>query len=396
DLPVCGGGEDYVELQFLEVGAPEGEAVVVEHGARDAHARPRTSGGQQNFFQQLVTVVEQILEDGLAVGTRPLAKLVGALVPPVGAFSLDGELFHVAVIRARTANKVPCGELHPVEVVAPETAGAAGVLHAVARDERHADGPDHAVMRRDNNPLAQDLGEGGRHGVVVSGSPLEEDDVADLPSPHHAVQVVQGHGISQARGEIPYLRALQQQPRDVALHEDRATFTQPRGIGGGQGQAREFLLDGNPQLLGLLFQERAGAGGAGFVHGEVHHHALLNADELRVLPADFEDRIHRLHAHLLADVHGPGLVGGDLVVDRVGAHQFADQLAAGTRGPHATNVEPGPEFGLDLLEPPVNHLDGPPLRGQVDFFQKIACYIGNHQVGAHRADIDSEVRFDLI
>jgi hypothetical protein len=46
------------------------------------------------------------------------------------------------------------------------------------------------------------------------------------------------------------------------------------------------------QLLGLLLEEAAGARGAGLVHGEVDDHAVLEADELGVLPADLEDRVH--------------------------------------------------------------------------------------------------------
>ena len=64
----------------------------------------------------------------------------------------------------------------------------------------------------------------------------------------------------------------------------------------GQRQPGEFALDADAQLLRLLLQERSGAGGAGFVHGEIHHHAVLDGDELGILPADLEDGVHRLAA----------------------------------------------------------------------------------------------------
>ena len=111
------------------------------------------------------------------------------------------------------------------------------------------------------------------------------------------------------------------------------------GLADASAKLREFLLDGDSQLLRLLFQEGARARGAGLVHGEVHHHALIDADEFGILPADFENRVHGVHAHLLADVHGAGLVRGDFVVHGVRAHQFANQLAAGARGAYAANVE---------------------------------------------------------
>ena len=72
-----------------------------------------------------------------------------------------------------------------------------------------------------------------------------------------------------------------------------------RGLLRGESQFGELALDGDAQLLGLFFEERAGAGGAGFVHGEVDDDAVVEADELRVLAADFEDRVDRLHAELI-------------------------------------------------------------------------------------------------
>src|ERR1022692_4333738 len=61
------------------------------------------------------------------------------------------------------------------------------------------------------------------------------------------------------------------------FHEDRAALAQAGGPGRRKREAREFALDGDAQLFGLLLQERSGAGRAGFVHGEVHHHAVNEA-----------------------------------------------------------------------------------------------------------------------
>ena len=80
--------------------------------------------------------------------------------------------------------------------------GLLRVLHALLREQRHADGADHAVVRRHDDALAEDLREGRGHGVVVGGAALEEDDVADLASAHHAVQIVERHGVGQAGAEV--------------------------------------------------------------------------------------------------------------------------------------------------------------------------------------------------
>ena len=158
----------------------------------------------------------------------------------------------------------------------------------------------------------------------------------------------------------------------------------------------EFALDADAQLLRLLFQERAGAGGAGFVHGEIDDDAFFQADELRILAADLEDGIDRLHAELLADVGGAGLVGRDLVVDRVGADQFADQFAAAAGGADAADVEPVADLLLDLLQPGGDHLDGAALRAQVDLVEQFAVVVDDHQVGGDRADVDAQIGFHLL
>ncbi len=179
--------------------------------------------------------------------------------------------------------------------------GLCGVC-PLARDQRHADRPDHAVMRRHDDPLLQDLRKGGGDGIVVGGAALEEDGVADLASPHHAVQVIERYRICQPGAKIADFGAFQHQRRYVAFHEHRAALAQPRRMFRSQRQRREFALDVDAQLLRLLFQERARSRRAGFVHGEVDDDALVQADELGILPADFEDRVHRIHAKLLADV----------------------------------------------------------------------------------------------
>ena len=50
-------------------------------------------------------------------------------------------------------------------------------------------------------------------------------------------------------------------------------------------------------------------------------------------------------------------MSGDLVVDGVGANQFADQFAARAGGAYAANVETVAEFGFNFLQG-----RGPPLQ----------------------------------
>ncbi len=81
------------------------------------------------------------------------------------------------------------------------------------------------------------------------------------------------------------------------------------------------------QPRGLLLQERAGAGRAGLVHLEVDDHVAVEADVLGVLPADLEDGLD-----LGREGPRPLRLGGDLVLDQVGADVVAGQIAAGAGG----------------------------------------------------------------
>ena len=159
---------------------------------------------------------------------------------------------------------------------------------------------------------------------------------------------------------------------------------------GGQRQTGELVLDADPEFFRLLLQKRAGAGGAGFVHGEIHDHAFFQADELRVLTANLEDRIHRLKAELIANVSGAGLMSRDLVVDGVCPNQFADQFTAAAGGAHAADLDPVADLLLDLLQPGGDDFDGAALRAQVNLVEQLPIVIDEHQVGRNRTDVDPE------
>ena len=132
-------------------------------------------------------------------------------------------------------------------------------------------------------------------------------------------------------------------------------------------QPREFALDADAELLRLLFQERPGARRAGLVHGEIHHHAVLDRDELRILPADFEDGVHRLAAQRAADVDRAGLVRRDLVVHHIGAHELRDQLAARLPVVPTPRISRRlPHMRSDLGQPLLHRLDGPARGAQID------------------------------
>ncbi len=245
-------------------------------------------------------------------------------------------------------------------------------------------------MRRDDDLAAQDLGEGGGHRVVVRRPPLEIDRLADLPAAHHAVQVIHDDRVRQSRHEVVLPRATVEIVVQVLLHEYGAPLPHPDGGVRGESHFRELSLDPDPEALRLLLEERPGPGGARVVHREIGDHAVFEADELGVLPADLEDRIDRRVEIAPADEGGAGLVGRDLVLNRVGADQLADQLPAGPGGPHAADRDRVAELVPQLLQPVGHHLHGSPLRSDVDLLEKVSIPIRHREVRGDRPDVDAE------
>jgi len=93
----------------------------------------------------------------------------------------------------------------------------------------------------------------------------------------------------------------------------------------------------------------------------------------------------------MCDERGAGFVRGDLVVDRVRAHQFARQFAAGTGGAHAEHAHPVAPFFLPHGELPLNDLHRPALGARIDFIQNPPLFVQQYQVGAHRTDVDAQI-----
>ena len=339
--------------------------------------------------------LHQVADDGLLVHLGALAVAVGALVAPVGLLVAYGELADVALVGAAVAGELADGVVHLLQVPAAEARGCLGGRHLLAGQQGHADGADHAVVRRHDDVPVQDLAEGGGHRVVVGGAALEVDGVADVAAAHQAVEVVVGDGVGQPGHQVLLVRAALQVRVDVALHEDGAALAQAHGRLGRQGQLGELADDLDAQLLRLLLQEGAGAGGAGLVHGEVDHHAVLQADELAVLPADLEDGVGHAVDELAADEGGARLVGGDLVVDGVGADELADELAARAGGGDAQDVQAGAHLVPDVGQALVDHLDRAAVGLDVDLLDHLAGLVQHHQVGGDRADVDAQVGADL-
>ena len=261
---------------------PERVPLERRHRPRDAdrdraRRRPlaRRAGRADDGFEQPVAVLEQVVDDRPPRGRRRAPEAIRALVAPVALLPLDREFLDVALVRARPADEVARRLLERRQVVAAEPGDAGAGPVPVAGDERHPDRAHDAVVRRHGDRPAEDRREGRRDRVVVGGAPLEVDHVADVAAADDPVQVVEGDRVRQARDQVRNRLGLVEPAGDVALHEHRAALAELGRRGRRQRQPGELVLDADPELLGLLLEERPGAGGARLVHREVDDDAVL-------------------------------------------------------------------------------------------------------------------------
>jgi len=89
-------------------------------------------------------------------------------------------------------------------------------------------------------------------------------------------------------------------------------------------------------------------------------------------------------------VVGARLVGRDLVVDHVGAHQLRNQLPPRTGCPDPLYIQAAAPIPLDLRQALLDGLDRTARRPQVDVLNDVAPLVHRHHVGRDRADINAE------
>ncbi|MCY2923852.1 MAG: hypothetical protein NT031_00155 [Planctomycetota bacterium] len=182
---------------------------------------------------------------------------------------------------------------------------------------------------------------------------------------------------------------------DVAFHEHRATFAQADGGLARQRHPGELALDGDVQFVRPFLEEAARAGGAGLVHREVHHDAVLERDVLGVLPADLEDRVGQPSVqHRPGDEGRAGLVGGDFVVDGIGPDELADQFAPRARRAHPADDHAVAQLIPDRPQGLGNDLDGPALSHRVDLVDHPPLLVDQHDVRRDAADVHAQIRLD--
>jgi hypothetical protein len=93
-------------------------------------------------------------------------------------------------------------------------------------------------------------------------------------------------------------------------------------------------------------------------------------------------------------MHRTGFVRCNLVVDGIGAGEFAYEFPARTGCTHAANVDLRTEIFLNIEEPRRNYFDRTARCGNINFLQQMACRINHNQVRAYGSNVDAEVGID--
>ena len=137
-------------------------------------------------------------------------------------------------------------------------------------------------------------------------------------------------------------------------------------------------------------QEAAGPGGADLVHVEVQRVAAVNPDVLRVLATDLE---HGVYCRV--PVHRGSSVGGDLVHDQISAEKVTHHVPSRSRSADAERLETVAELPSDPLEQALNDRNWFAPRLHVLLVQDVRLGVHQHRLGRRRADIHTEIGFDL-
>ncbi|GAK51069.1 hypothetical protein U14_02311 [Candidatus Moduliflexus flocculans] len=233
------------------------------------------------------------------------------------------------------------------EVKAPEFARRVAVLPLIIpRKQRDADGAGHVMMFRHDDRLADNLLECGNNPSIRGHTALKENLVTDAPVADDAVEIVFDNRIAQSGDEFVHFRALLLVEDEIGFHEHGAAFAEADRRFRAERERAEFAFDADAELFGLFFKERAGSGGAGVVHFEIHDDRLVNADIFGILPADFENRVH-----FRVNMHGSPRLRRDFVPHRVRADEIAGQIAARAGRADADDVNQIGHFASDFFDP---------------------------------------------
>ncbi len=198
--------------------------------------------------------------------------------------------------------------------------------------------------------------------------------------------------VAQARHDLFGLPALALEIDDVRLHEHRAAVAERREALRAEGHVGE-LLHRIAEPLRCRLQEVAVAGRALRVQLEILHAAVLEDDDLDVLPAHVAD-----HVDVFVEVQAGLGVRHGLDDRRVRAHHVLQDVFRVAGGAHAEHLQRGALLGhlaLELAQDLDGVLYGIALREPVRLQQDAAALVlrNQHGLGRGGAAVEADKAF---
>ena len=334
-----------LEPELIEESAPERIEIVAGQRARNADRPGRSRFQAGAVVEKKALYLAHRLE--LAMYANPfLIRVATAHVTPARPLGLAFNLgeSNLAVILAQVAllgaqRNLPLREAQTLE---PRCRGIA--LHVSFHQQRHSIRAHNMAVRRDHHLHTQQVFEGSHQPFVPRGGALEKDPLtAGMASSDHFVQVVPDHAVEYGSDAFLTCVALADEAIHILFHEHRAAVGGDRRRNAHDQVAD--LFERESEFSGLFFHERAGACGADVVHVAVNDTSVDCVDILRILAADFEDRVHAT-----VHVYCAGQVRGNLVRHEVSAHDLAHELAARAGCAHAQHFHLGPFSAREFLD----------------------------------------------
>ncbi len=367
-------GQGRVESQFPEKGRVEGVVGVDQKApveADDAFGRRRIRRrfGRIGLEDQLLPAGHQVQGPGVVPDLA--SQVVIPVAGPAEGVGLPLDSDHryfaaaVAFFLSALADKRFAVARLPVDQRVQAESGRRGEagLDPLLDFEGHPEGPHEAGFGGHDDLFSGDGGHGQGHGVVVADPALHEDLFAHGPVPLDPVAVVHADGVDEAGHDVGLGHAVVDGGLDVRRNEGGALVVEVGGALPPQGDVGDFCHGDGEGFPGRFLQERAGAGGAGLVHGVVRGDAVGDVGVFGVLASDFEegvdvgveiDRRLGMGDDLVDDPVGHGVEPGDLParsadaeardLDAGGVHPFGDPVpdvsVAGPGGLHGLAVGP--------------------------------------------------------
>ena len=223
------------------------------------------------------------------------------------------KLNHLALISAFTALKSSCGTRLSGKVE-PSKLGLREfrLLHQFGGTHRTHD---IKMFRNDEGDLQFSF-ESFLDTSIRCDATLEDNGGQDLFPSADIIQIILHQGVAKASHDILNRMSDLLFVNHVGFGKDRASSRDPHGVTGFESEIPKGV-DGDPKPGGLLIQKRACAGGSDRIHGKIHHNAVSQHDDLRILATDFDDGLC-----LREKVNHCDGMGSNLILNKIGPNQI--------------------------------------------------------------------------